>query len=1523
MRSKLMNWLLILIVLISTVAPVGSTATAAGDKSGVLTNLSAVVIQNGKVITEADTINGKEPIEVTVSFGVPVAGDDPVPPQIIEYKDTVSLLLSQGFLAVPESIPPLMFGSKQLATASLSQAGSTVTADVYFNGDTDIFDGSGGYYGVNGEFTAKLQYDDSGSAGAEGDHTVTILGKNYTVNIPPAEIVYNVGKSGTVDLSSRTIDWQVEISATQSGNSLDLKDYIFSDDLTGVGELVAGSFEVGGTSVAPAITGNVIQYTFPDNSVSPQSVTFQTKIPENKYYANDSQSVSNTAELLKDNVPVKDGSDRVTFTPPKWIEKSGEASDEFVGGVYDPSNRTITWTITANRAMTELENLTIKDQLPNGLSFASAEWEISTDGTTWNHHSDVSVEPVNGEYTLTGTTSEMARLIITSKVTDTDTTTGTRTFYNSATLDWDGKPAGVNPSTDSIGVGIGYNAITKSGTLDKANREITWTVNVDAKGQNIPDMKVYDLLVYKNSINLNTVTADPSLGINLNDLTPRYGLKNVAGSYTGNGTLNVIPIEQGGERVADLLEITGLSTNTPNSFSFKTLVVDPNIFAGNKTSNVSNTASLFAGNDKLNDATGNVNYDSRTLEKELLKREAQADLAAGVNIHRTTNAAEGFDYIDKSVIFRLSINADGLDFDTAKNADDEALGAATITDTLPAGWEFTEIAPGQNFLVFEGTAGSGSSVNAVDITPDDVAGLTADFTETGKATFTFSPLNKPYVILVKAKPNESTLDGYFNRNQTSTITNNLQLIAEKWTPGVSRNRGVSIKSEVLKKSYTAPQQGILDWTVDYNPYALTNVGERIEDTLPIGLDLRTDSKGALLLGSNITAAELTLKEDGTLEEGDPVALVLDGNISYNNTTRVLTFNIPDNSKAYRFTYLTDITGDPGSVTNQVRLSKGDVSAENQAVNYAISSADSLATMQRGGWLEITKTNGATAATLPDAEFTLFSEDGSTAIRKAVSAANGKLTLRAIPAGQYILKETAAPLGYTMDDTIHTVSVDTSGPEVVTSIDGKTGTGSNLLTVVNYLENTVGNLAISKIVAGNDGDLDKKFTFTVTFTGAAGTYSYIGTGGASNGTISSGGTIALAHGEGIVITGLPKDAEYTVTETDYSPEGYLTSSIDAVGVIAADDTQSAAFTNTKDKPGSLVISKTVAGNAADQSKKFDFTVQFSASGEYEYFGNGGAADGRIESGDTISLAHGESIAITGLPKDATYSVTEADYAADGYTESSIDDTGIILTDSVMTASFVNTKNVYVPSEPGSEPSEPSEPSAPDNSPGRGSLSISKSVTGDAGDRGKRFNFSIILNGAAGFYNFTGSGGASHGSIQSGGSFSLAHGESITISGLPEGTNYVVTEEDYAEEGYVTSSSGSSGVIHSGMTHSAAFINTKDTKDTENHEEPSIEDGGDIEGNDGEGLPDGEPAGEDSVDGDSVDGDSDVATPVGNQSGEGNKDSEGAAMGTPKTGDTSFQQAAKFGLIFFLLALAALFLTDSILRSRKYPKNEMNH
>lgn len=1118
-----------------------------------------------------------------------------------------------------------------------------------------------------------------------------------------------------------------------------------------------------------------------------------------------------------------------------------------------------------------------------------------TDGDTWIPYSNVSSEPEEGRYTLAGTTNEMVRLIITSKVTATGTTTGARTFYNSATLDWEGKPDGVNPGTGNIGVGIGYNAISKTGVLNKALREITWTVNVDAKGQSIPDMKVYDLLIYDDGVELDTAAGIPA-GIDFKDLTPRHGLKFEADSYTGAGTLNVIAIEQDGKRIGDLLEITGLSTSTVNSFSFDTLVVDPDIFAGNKMSEVHNTASLFTGTDQLNEATGTVNYDSRTLEKELLDREGHADPAAGVNIHRTTQAADGFDYIDKSVIFRLSINADGLDFNALRNSDGEALGTATVTDTLPSGWEFTDIMPGEKYLVFEGTAGNGSSVNASDTEPDNVAGLSSDFTQTGKATFTFSPLDKPYVILVKAKPTEPVLEAYFDSNKTSTITNQLGLTAEKWVTGVSRTRNVSIKSELLKKTYTVPMQGALNWTVDYNPYDLNSDEGEIKDTLPIGLDLRTDSKGVLLLDGNITAKELTLHVDGTLEEGNPVPLIQGDNVIYDNTTRVLTFSIPDSSKAYRFTYLTDITGDPGAVTNQVQLSRGSVNEEYQAVNYAISSADSLATMQRGGWLELTKTNGSTSAALPGAEFTLFSEDGGTVIRKAVSTANGKLTIRAIPEGNYVLKETAAPSGYTLENVERTVSVDTSGPTVITSIEGQTGNGSNLLTVENYIANTVGQLAISKTVAGNDGDLNKKFDFTVTFTGAPGTYSYIGTGGASNGTISSGGTIALAHGECVIITGLPKDAEYTVTEADYSSEGYIAASFDASGIIVADDTQTAAFTNTKDKPGSLVISKTVAGNAGDRSKKFDFTITFDATGSYNYTGAGGAADGTIRSGDSVSLAHGESITISGLPKDTAYAVSEANYSTEGYTTASSGDSATIVTDAVQTASFVNTKNVYVSPGPGPGPSDPGTPSE------TGSLTVEKTVTGDAGDRGKKFDFTIVFDGAAGFYSYSGSGG--NGMLQSGSTVTLAHGERITISGLPKGASYTVSEADYSSEGYSSVSTGASGLILGNAVQSASFVNTKNSAESEqpSPEEAEPGDNGSDDGFGGDG--DG-----DTVSGEGYTGNDETGNFGGNVGSKG-----GSQSGTPKTGDDSLQQVARIGLIFFLLALAGLFWRDSVLRRR---------
>lgn len=561
----------------------------------------------------------------------------------------------------------------------------------------------------------------------------------------------------------------------------------------------------------------------------------------------------------------------------------------------------------------------------------------------------------------------------------------------------------------------------------------------------------------------------------------------------------------------------------------------------------------------MTESTKQLDYDSKILSKDLLKREAIADPAAGVNSQFTTNASAAFDYVDKSVIYRISVNADDLDVSGVSNGV-TTLGAITLTDTLPEGWEFVEIVSGSNYLAFEGSASTSKVVNAIDTTADSVTGLSTSFN--GRiATFTFTQLNQPYVLLVKAKPINATLLTYFDSNESNTVSNSVAMTSSLWV-GPTASRTVTIVSDLLNKSFSNIGDGILRWTVDYKPYALAQAGHSLADTLPVGIDPRTDAFGNLILTDDyLTLNELTLQSNGTyvLASTGNLDLVLNENVFYDSTTRVLTLLIPDNTKAYRFTYLTDVTGDPQTISNSVSLFGTTVTQEETAQPYTITASDGTASLLRNGWLEITKIN-VNEESLSNVEFTLYAADGTTVIRSGLTSSDGTLKLKVIPDGSYILKETATLAGYTLNTQTHTVTVITAGTVVTTSIDGKTGTDSNKLLVTNYVENTVGNLKITKTVAGNSGDDQKEFTFTITFDSEQVFECYSELLG--NSTIASGDTFVLKNDQSITIFGIPLETTYTVTENDYSTSGYVTTSTNAQGEIVADETIVASFTNTR-------------------------------------------------------------------------------------------------------------------------------------------------------------------------------------------------------------------------------------------------------------------------------------------------------------------------------------------------------------------------
>lgn len=141
------------------------------------------------------------------------------------------------------------------------------------------------------------------------------------------------------------------------------------------------------------------------------------------------------------------------------------------------------------------------------------------------------------------------------------------------------------------------------------------------------------------------------------------------------------------------------------------------------------------------------------------------------------------------------------------------------------------------------------------------------------------------------------------------------------------------------------------------------------------------------------------------------------------------------------------------------------------------------------------------------------------------------------------------------------------------------------------------LTITKVVAGNQGDKNKDFEFTVTIKGADGeTYKY---GTVKNGvttmnqtTTKSGATFTetLKHGESVIVYGLSSEDKFAVTEADYHGDGYKTSykigdgtnstegSSIAEKAIGNSDT-TAIFTNTKDVTVPTDVIRTVVPYAA--------------------------------------------------------------------------------------------------------------------------------------------------------------------------------------------------------------------------------------------------------------------------------------------------------------------------------------------------------
>lgn len=458
----------------------------------------------------------------------------------------------------------------------------------------------------------------------------------------------------------------------------------------------------------------------------------------------------------------------------------------------------------------------------------------------------------------------------------------------------------------------------------------------------------------------------------------------------------------------------------------------------------------------------------------------------------------------------------------------------------------------------------------------------------------------------------------------------------------------------------------------------------------------------------------------------------------------------------------------------------------------------------------------------------------------------------------------------------------------------------------------GSLTITKQVSG-DAPADATFTFTVNLKDASGnaltgTYSYTGS---KTGSISDGGTLTLAAGQSVTITGLPNGTQYTVTEA--VPDDYTVDANPQTGTISSGVTDTKTFTNTYhdsepaktvDKPlaspketltytihwvndakddngiaqaatvtitdqvpeGTDLVANSYEGATYNESTKtLTWTIQAAAGAEGDVsfqvqlqpsttgtvtntaqvqVGNDPAVDveaetyvpsktsstaatGDLQVGDvltyTISYKNVESSAATvtitdPLPEGLTYVDNSASnngtYDAATHTLSwTLENVeagyeGTVTFQAQVNASAVTTVENQAQVQVGNQPQVNTNP---DEKPVAqlGSLTITKTVTGEKAPANASFTFQVEFEGASGSYSYTGSNGAS-GSIASGETLNLKAGESVTITGLPVGIKYTVTETNLPD-GFTTGNASVSGEIEANQTASAEIINTYSAKE----------------------------------------------------------------------------------------------------------------
>jgi len=593
------------------------------------------------------------------------------------------------------------------------------------------------------------------------------------------------------------------------------------------------------------------------------------------------------------------------------------------------------------------------------------------------------------------------------------------------------------------------------------------------------------------------------------------------------------------------------------------------------------------------------------------------------------------------------------------------------------------------------------------------------------------------------------IDGY---TWTATVTNTV--IAVGATGGTENN-------EIFVEDSTVDGTGYTDTTVTDNyTTTVTITNDYVQDVGNLTLvktTVVTDANGNKVINSLAGTPSSTvfklIGEDGTTYE------IKYSDFTYDSTTGTYSYTTGDLPVGkYK------VEEDGADVTDYIltlEITGGSTASVTVGQTTTVEITNTY--IPETGGLKIMKTTSGNT-TPEDTEFVVeqlqtdgtWKQYGDIIYYKDFYDLNGVDTylLLNIPTGTYRVTEnrdSAQIANYTLNVVEdHTATIDTA--DELAEVE-----------ITNIYTSDSGTLKVTKVTTGNATPDDTVFTVRN-----------------ASGTVVETKVYSDFKDDGYFeVTNLPVGT-YTVTESTADVDHFTyTVTVDYGTDDNGEELTSAAI--TKNETTEVTITNTYTSETTSVS------VQKKWSDSDNIYGTRPAqitinllADGSVYESKTVTASDGWSYTFTGLPKyvynESTGQTEEVRYTV---SENSTEN----YSSSVAGYTVTNTLQ-------------------------SGSLTVSKTLAGNATDSTKEFTFTITLgstavNGTFGGVTFT-NGVAT---------ITLKGGDSQTILGLPAGISYAVAEADYTAAGYVTTSTGATGTISAGIAATAAFTNTRNEEETE--------------------------------------------------------------------------------------------------------------